>query len=134
MRGLASTTVAPPTDISRAAVDVMLSTVPSSDGVVPAVDVIVSPHGGEVVSPELEKTSSPGQDELASPEQGKSVTGVQEDPAATVPDEILLQVDDPVPVDSRKTLSPSFSRFLAGSSKNRGGVDTTSIVVSGEYS
>ena len=66
-RGLASTTVAPPTDVSRAGDDVIPSAVPSSCGVVPANDVVVSPHGGEVVSPDKEKCPPLVQDEIASP-------------------------------------------------------------------
>ena len=82
----------------------------------------------------MENNPPAGQDEIASPEQGKSVTEVQKDPAATDPVESPLRADNPVPVDSHKTLSPSFSRFLTGASKKRGGMDTSSIVASGGYS
>ena len=82
-RGLASTTVTPLTDVSRAADDVVPSAVPFSGEVVPSNDVDVSPHGGEVVSPDKKQNPPPVQVEIALSEQGKSVTGVQEDPAAT---------------------------------------------------
>ena len=133
-RGLTSTTVAPPTDVSRAADDVIPSAVPSSGGVVPANDVVVSPHGGEVVSPDKENFPPLVQDEIASPEQGKSVTEAQKDTAATDPVENPSRADTPVPIDLHKVLSPSFSRFLTGASKKRGGKDTSSIVASSEYS
>ena len=57
-RGLASTTVAPLTDVSRAADDVVPSAVPFSGGVVPSNNVDVSPHGGEVVSPDKKSPAS----------------------------------------------------------------------------
>ena len=125
-RGLASTTVAPPTDVSRAADDVVPSAVPSSGGVVPSNDVDISPHGGEVVSPDKEQSPPPVQDGIASSEQGKSVTEVQKDPAATDPVENPSRADTPIPVGLHKVLSPSFSRFLTGASKKRCGKDTSS--------
>ena len=128
-RGLASATVAPLTDVSRAADDVVPSAVPFSGGVVPSNDVDISPHGGEVVSPDKKQNPPPVQVEIALSEQGKSNTGVHKDPAATELVEDPSRADTPIPVGLHKVLSPSFSRFLTGVSKKRGGKDTSPIVV-----